>query len=192
MPLVLVTPRHPLRPAVSAFVRSAFANDHGAQLAHLPERIVACIDAEDRPRAAVGMRDAAEGFFSACYLDEPVERALAAAAGRPVTAEEIVELGALASGNARALLLLLRATAMLALKDGRRWLLFTGTGRLREAIVRSGAELLDLGGAERCRVAEPHAWGRYYETAPRVCAVSLCDATGRLGHAHAGMRELRP
>ena len=129
--------------------------------------------------AACGLRFAAdERLFLEIYLDQPVESAVAAAAGRPVARSSVVEVGNLViarPGYARQLISHL--TDWLHASSPA-WVVFSAVPALRNNFQRLGIPLLDLAAADGARLS-PEAraeWGNYYEQAPRVIAVRVDSA----------------
>jgi hypothetical protein len=168
---VLIDRAHPLRHSVEALISGAYARCYGANVHHFPDRLLAVLDDTGAAQCATGIRDSGAGFFSEQYLDSPVENAIAAAAGVPVSRSEILELTALGAVRPGALPMLLQSFARFGLNDGYRWGLFTATAKLRRFAARIDVTLHDLTAADPNRLADATAWGSYYEYAPRVCAV---------------------
>lgn len=169
-----------LRPAVETMVRTVFYTEYGARIAAFPERMIVVLDDTGAPRCAAGLRDAKTGFFSEQYLAQPLEQAVAAAAGRAVPRDAVLELGSVAASRPGALLMLLRGFAHIGLDSGYRWGVFTATNRLRRLAQRFAIEIADLGPASASCVPNPQDWGRYYQNDPRVCAVEGLPAEERL------------
>ena len=176
----IVLPDSALRPAVEAMVRTVFYTEYGARIASFPDRMIVVLDDAGAPRCAAGLRDAKTGFFSEQYLTQPLEQAIAGAAGRAVPREAVLELGSVAASRPGALLMLLRGFAHIGLDSGYRWGVFTATNRLRRLARRFAIEIADLGPASASHVPNPQDWGRYYENDPRVCAVEGLPAEERL------------
>lgn len=176
----IVSPGHPLRPAVEAMVRHVFYAEYGARIAAFPERMIVVLDTDGSPRCAAALRDAQTGFFSEQYLDRPLEQAIGAARECVVTRSAVLELGSVAANRPGALLMLLRGFAHVGLEAGYRWGVFTATDRLRRLAQRFSIEIADLGPASASRIANPQDWGRYYDHDPRVCAVEGLPAEERL------------
>ena len=184
MTVVMVRPGDALRAEAEALARRMFRLRHGAEIAHLPSRLLAVRSPGGRMLAVAGLRDAEEGFFSERYLDLPVERAIASAVGSGVGSaprrEDVLELTALAAERTAPLLGLLRAAAAVGLAEGRAWGLFTGTQEIRGMALRLGMPLVELAVASRERAPDPASWGAYYERDPRVCAVEMGCAAASL------------
>lgn len=171
MPLTVLTRAHPLFQDAEELIKSIFAREYNATVKHLPNRILAVVDDNDRLLCAAGLRDSVSGIFSECYLDLPVEQAIEQKIGRPVPRGEILELTALAAARPGAMAVLLQGFARIGLEAGYRWGLFTATERLHRMARRIGVDLIELSEAKCDRVADPEAWGNYYDHHPCVYAV---------------------
>lgn len=182
MRLVWLDPAHVLWPSAQQLVADVFAHAYGADIAHLPDRMLGVLGNDGKLACAVGVRDSHSGFFSECYLDVPVDSAIAAATGKPIFRKDILELTALAASRPGAFGYLLSGLAPAGRSAGYRWGLFTATRPLRTVARRFGARLVELGWAERNRVSDPERWGTYYDHAPIVCAVDGAEVgrTARL------------
>lgn len=180
MVVVVLRAGDPLRAEAEALARRMFRLRHGAEVSHLPPRLLAALSPAGRPVAVAGLRDCADGFFSESYLDRPVEREIGAAAGAAPLRESVLELTALAAERTAPLLCLFRAAVGVGVSEGREWGLFTATAAIRGMASRLGLPLLELAVARRERMSAPGAWGAYYEQDPRVCAVALDRAMAQL------------
>lgn len=163
----------PRYPAVTAFVARVFCEDYFARPSSFPRRLFARYDDGGHLVAAAGLRTVADGFFSEHYLDLPVERALALAAGRPVARADVSEVSTLVSRAARETGAFIDDIAATIADLGFRWSFFTLTHRLSTLLRRKGLTPIDLAPADPRRVPSPDIWGRYYLTSPRVFAVSI-------------------
>ncbi len=157
------------RAALERFIAERFSAMHGARIEHFCAHLVGVRDALGRWQAGAGYTSAADGrLFLEQYLDEPVERALAAAAGGPVARDEVAEVGNLATtpGLGRTLI---PAIARHLHRHGYRWVAFTATRELRNALRRLQLEPLLLAPAVPARLPDAGAaWGRYYAHEPAV------------------------
>lgn len=126
--------------------------------------------------AVAGLRPAGAGpLFLERYLDEPAERALAAATGVTVPRRQLVEIGNLVANQRGASHLLFLILAAALHRAGYRWLVFTATRGLRNNLHKLGFPLLTLAVATPDRL-EPEArseWGDYYRSEPLVVAGNL-------------------
>jgi len=175
---VIVDESHELRREVELSISRLFDREHGASLAVFPPTLVAWL-AGGEVAAAASVRFAAEGFFSECYLDAPVEHLIGRKAGLAVGRSEVVEVGSLAAPHPGATLALVAAIIASCHEAGCRWAFFTATARLRALLRRSGILQIELAAAAPDRVASPEAWGRYYLGDPRVVAVGAHMLGGR-------------
>ena len=111
---------------------------------------------------AAGLRFAADGFFSECYLDAPVDEVLSACGLLPVRREKIFEVTSLASRAPHMVGSFLRKIIACGEAAGFEWAFFTATAPLKALLERIGLPLMPLADADRSRVANPDAWGTYY------------------------------
>ncbi|MGD9952835.1 MAG: thermostable hemolysin [Burkholderiales bacterium] len=163
---------HPQRAGFEAFIAARFARAYGARLTHFLPHLLGVRDALHRWQAAAGYAAAGvQELFLEQYLDAPVELAIARAAGRPVSRNDVVEVGNLAAvsaGMARALIPLL---ARHLHRMGYRWVSFTATRPLRNSFHRLGLRPLALAAADPARLPDGGAsWGSYYAQDPVVMA----------------------
>ena len=78
----LIDRGHPQRERVESFIAQRFLDVHGARISNFMPTLLALLDEEGNPRAALGVRDAGfEPLFLEYYLDRPVESVLARRAG---------------------------------------------------------------------------------------------------------------
>ena len=163
------------RGAIERFIALNFRRAYGARLHRFFPEIIALRRREELV-AACGLRPAGHGpLFLECYLDAPVEHVLSAAARQRVGRGDLVEVGNLAVAHAGvARELIVRLTARLR-HQGLRWAVFSAVPALRNNFARLGIPLLTLAPADgnRLPAEERGEWGRYYESAPRVSAVSV-------------------
>lgn len=175
---------HEARPAVERLVTSVFRDEYGASLRDFPAQMFAVFDRSEAPQCAAVLRDRGAGFLSEKYLNRDLDRDLSDAAGAVVQRDDIIELGLLAAPRPGALLCMLHGFAQYGLDTGHGWVVYTATDRLRHLARRVGVDLIELGAADPSRLADPAAWGTYYENDPRVCAVRSRDARDRLTQYH--------
>jgi hypothetical protein len=146
-------------------------------------------------RGVAGLRGAEESrLYLEQYLDRPIERVLTdSLSSRPVDRggsrlvrrDEIVEVGNLAGASCRAAVRMVAQLPVYLMSRRYSWIVFTATSSLRQILEGFGAPLIELGRADATSVATtPDAWGRYYETDPRVFAGYLPDADRLAGFAH--------
>jgi hypothetical protein len=167
------------REEVETFIRARFAEAWGADVRHFLPALMSLRDEAGGLLGALGLRPAAQGpLFLEQYLDRPVEQALARATGEPVARTRLVEVGNLAvaaPGGGRWLITALTAYLHGA---GAGCAVFTCGPALRNAFLRLGVELIDVGPADpgHLPAGEASRWGRYYEQAPRVTAARVAQS----------------
>jgi hypothetical protein len=176
--LVVATAGSTARDDLEAFVADAFKREHHADVRTFMPMLIGCRDARGKLGGVVGLRDGGvEPLFLERYLDRPVHELLAAATGRDVRRECIVEVGNLAGSKCRAAVRLISALPQMLLAQGFEWIVFTGTRVLRDLLAAFDAPLLELAAAaEACVAGGLDEWGLYYATDPRVCAGYLPHA----------------
>ena len=163
---------HPARAAFESFIATRFRRAYGAHVSHFLPHLLGVRDGLARWQAAAGYAAAnAQTLFVEHYLDDPVERTLATALGRPVGRAGIVEVGnlaAISAGTARAIIPQL---ARHLHRLGYIWVVFTATRALRNSFHRLGLRPLQLTRADPARLPDGGAsWGTYYEQDPVVMA----------------------
>jgi hypothetical protein len=157
------------RTALERFIAERFRAVHGARLQHFCAHLLGVRDALGGWQAGAGYTPAAAGaLFLEQYLDRPVEELLAAAAKAPVRRQFIAEVGNLAAapGMGR---MLIPAVGRYLHGRGYRWVVFTATRELRNALRRLQLTPLHLAAAVPARLADAGAaWGSYYAHDPAV------------------------
>jgi hypothetical protein len=169
------------RGSLERFIAERFLLVYGARVAHFCVQLVGVRDAQGRWQAGAGYTAAESGaLYLENYLDTPVEAALERAAGRPVPRRCVAEIGNLAAypGMGRALIPAL-GRHLYAL--GFRWVAFTGTREIGNALRRLHLEPLVLAPAAPARLPDGGAaWGTYYAHHPSVMGgpIAACLRTG--------------
>jgi hypothetical protein len=185
--LVPIAYDHVLWPAVVELICNAYHEHHEARLRALPRNFYALVGPGERVQCAVGLRDGTEPFLSESYLDQSIESVLSQAAEIRVERREIVEISGLACRSQIRLVGFLRALIRYGGSLGFNWAFFTATDQIQKILRRIDLPLIDLGIAQRDRIAVPELWGSYYENEPKVFAIGrhelgpfLCDRSGSL------------
>jgi len=166
----------PARLELEAVVREVYAATYGARITHLLPLLLGLADGTGHPGGVVGAQFGTDSqpMFLEEYLERPVQEALSAGLGRHVPRRALAEVGnlsALRPGLGRPLV-----STMAAYLEGAGvgWAVFTATRALRLAFRHMGLQLVDLGAAEGARLGGRLSdWGTYYDTEPRVTAVSV-------------------
>lgn len=188
-PLTILLPRDPRRGAAERLIADVFHSRYGARISKFPEVIAARFSVAGQPVCAAGLRFAKDGFFSEQYLDARVEETLARLCGCDVLRDEVFEVTSLASHDHRGTAGFLRAVVRHGQATGHAWSFFTLTDRLYRMLLQIGILPTFIAPADRERIAEPCAWGTYYDHAPAVYAVRdpahLTICVSSTGAAHA-------
>ena len=175
---------HPARAAFEHFIAARFGRAYGAHVTHFLPHLLGVRDGLARWQAAAGYASAtAQTLFVEQYLDQPIERTLAAALGRPIARAGIVEVGNLAAISAGMARAIIPQLARHLHRLGYIWVVFTATRALRNSFYRLGLRPLPLTRADPARLPDGGAsWGTYYDQDPVVMAGKVA-----LG-VHAGER----
>lgn len=177
-----IIPRdHALRPAAELLIAEVYARHYSARITAFPSTLISMIGDGGTPLCAAGLRFAADGFFSECYLDAPVETVLSRLRRHPVRREKIFEVTSLASRAPHTVGSFLRKIIACGEAAGFDWAFFTATAPLKALLERLNVPLAPLADADRSRVANPDAWGSYYTLAPSVYAVHRDVVANRIG-----------
>jgi hypothetical protein len=164
------------RDELQAFIRHCFDVAHGARIAHFMPRLFSLHERNGGRIAAFGLRAAGcESLFLESYLDMPIEAQLHARFGKVVRREDIVEVGNLSATHAGATRWLIVAISLLLRQEGYRWIAFTATSVVRNALQRLGLTPHELGSATLARlpVELQGDWGDYYQQSPAVMTGDL-------------------
>ncbi len=183
------------RADLEAYVRDRFAAKHGAEVRTFMPTLISFRERHGELRGVAGIRGAHESrLYLEQYLDRPIEERLATSlrslpvdrGGAPfVRRDEIVEVGNLAGASCRAAVRMVAQLPVFLMSQRYSWIVFTATSTLRQILEGFGAPLIELGRADPTSVATTaDAWGRYYETDPRVFAGYLPEADRLAGFAH--------
>lgn len=161
----------PQRSGAEAFVRDVYRREYGAEVTDFANRLICRFGSGGQISCVAGLRLAEEGFFSERYLSDPVESALSRAAGCSVHRSDIYEVTTLASRSPREIAAFVGDIIRFGTERGLTWSFFTLTRRLNLLLQRLRLAPIYLADADPDRVADPSAWGRYYETEPKVYGV---------------------
>lgn len=160
-----------------AFIKGGFSTHFGSSAKLEPPRLLAMRDQTGTLVGGLGLRSAADGFFSQHYLDVPVEVLLSEERGSPVAPESIVEVVHLAVLGPEYVSPLLDRLALLLTDEGYRYALCTVTRCLRRLFIRRGWAVTRLGDARPDVLGDAATqWGSYYDQQPVVIAGDLDSA----------------
>lgn len=185
--LVVSSQDHARRAEVEDFIADVYRQHYGACVPTFPQTLIALLGQSGECVCASGLRFAETGFFSECYLDQPIETLLTRATGRAVRRSSIFEVSGLASRAPRNSAQFLRYIVSYGKRAEFDWAFFTATSRLRCLLGVLGLPVLMLGEAEKQRANNPRVWGSYYDRRPQVCAISRATAQGFLNSKPASL-----
>ncbi len=163
------------RQRLESCVARVYASSYDARISHFHDLLLGATNAQGELLGVIGATAAKSAeLFLESYMREPVEMVLAHRTGRSVQRGDIFEVGNLAAERAGAARGLVTSLAENLRERGTRWVVLTGTTRVRHILRKLGAKLVDLGPAEGSDLgAAQGEWGRYYEHDPRIVAVEL-------------------
>ena len=173
------------RALLHRFIQDQFKHHYQAEVPDDTARLLGVFDETEDLVAAFGIRSAAEGLFSQCYLEEEALDILRRKLDGNVDALEIVELSHLSLRGPRAFCRLVPLVAEMLWEAGYRYVICTATGCLVRYFTRSKFAPTVLAEASRTRLPEGSrdCWGSYYASKPAV----VC---GALEHARTALASL--
>ena len=167
----LITSSHELWQPSCNMIEARYRDCYGAAISITAKEMVVVTKDGHTPIAAGGVRCETDGFFSDSYLCGGIVPHLSKQAGMAITQSDLIEVVTLSSIKSGAFFPLIDAVISLGRERGKTWGVFTATSQIRSIMQRAGIPFVDLGAALPQRISNPQAWGRYYETSPRVCAL---------------------
>ena len=96
--LSVIHNEHPLRSQTEAMIRDVYLREHGARIEKFPALLVVKSDTTGVVCAA-SLRFSADGFFSECYLDSPIEQVIGGHVGQAPNPTALVEVGSLVASH---------------------------------------------------------------------------------------------
>lgn len=180
MQILVVTQGHARRSEVERFIANVYRRHYDAAVQTFPPTLLALIGSNDQCLCASGLRFSETGFFSECYLDEPIEALLSRDTGSQIRRDRIFEVSGLASRAPQRAAQFLRYVVSYGESAGFDWAFFTATQRLRGLLGALGLPPLVLGRADHRRAVNAETWGTYYDSEPLVCAINRYAARSYL------------
>ena len=163
------------RAEIEDYIASQFNAIYGAKIRHFMPLFLS-MRCNRSPITAVGMRPAeTTDLFLEQYLPDTIESFVCQVAGKPVSRNQIIEIGNLvATQRGGSQLLFLMLTAVL-LPTRYEWVVFTATPQVHKTMSRMGMPLHDLYAADPALLTNSHIseWGTYYDSHPRVVSVNV-------------------
>ncbi len=166
---------HADRADLESCVTRVYGRAYGARITHFHDLLVGARSEGGELLGVIGASAAPVGpMFLEAYTGRPIERCLRERTGRFVSRREIVEVGNLAVRHPGTARWLVTSLAEHLDARGHRWVVLTGTARVRHILSKLGADLLDLGAAPGEAMGDDlPSWGSYYDNDPRVVALDL-------------------
>jgi len=180
------------RAEVEQFISDVFYEAYGAKIRRFKPCLMSLRDHDKRLVAACGFRSAAlEPLFLEIYLDQPIEAALSARIGAPVSRGDIVEIGnfsVIEPGMARYLIAAIIAQLHATSKQ---WAVFTAVPMLRNAFIKMELDPVILGDPDKDRLPPEDLveWGSYYEQKPQIMALQRVERRNNRRLKETGMPE---
>jgi len=161
------------RAEVESFIKHGFQKSYKANIEITMPFLLSV--SEGKLKAALGIRSASSPLFIDQYLDLPIHE-LSLFKSQQIKRENIVEIGSLYSNSNRFTIPLFIVTAISLFFSGFKYMTFAGTSEVIGIISKAGinCEYLCDARAEQLNTSDDQ-WGSYYETSPRVVAVSLSE-----------------
>jgi hypothetical protein len=169
------------RDALERFIKEGFQRNHGAVVRSFMPVLIGLRDAAGDIVGAAGYRPAdLEPLYLEQYLDEPIEREIAKRTDEPASARaQVAEIGNFASRDCVAAAAMVTELGRFIVARRHTWVVFTATSTVRGILRRLGINLIDMGSAERSRIAmTSDDWGAYYSADPRVMLGYVPDYHG--------------
>lgn len=179
------------RASMQRYIRDVFRRAYAAELNEFYPHLLG-FETEHCLRGVVGFRDGlVKPLFSEHYLDAPAEDVMRAHLQQAIARPHIAEVGNLALAGAGDARWLIAAMTVLLHAAGYRWVLFTAVPSLFNAFHRLGLHPIRLAAPDPRRLPDGgRQWGRYYATAPTVCAGDIAAGYHKL-NTHISLRQPR-
>jgi hypothetical protein len=167
------------RSEIEQFIKQGFFKSYQAKISvTMPHLFALC---NGTYKAALGIRSGKHDLFIEQYLSGTIEQQNLFAKNS-IDRKDIVEIGHLFSNTPRFTLPLFMITAVSLFYLNYKYLVFSGTEKVVNLIAKSGVNCSHLCDAHVSKIEmSTDEWGRYYDTKPKVIAVSLSDVIALIG-----------
>ena len=161
------------RSEIEQFIKHGFYKSYQAKVSvTMPHLLALC---NGTYKAALGIRGGEENLFIEQYLSSAIELQPLFLKHK-IDRKDIVEIGHLYSNTQRFTLPLFMITAVSLFYRNYKYMVFSGTEKVIDLIVKSGLKSSHLCDAHLSKIqTDTDEWGSYYDTKPKVIAVSLSD-----------------
>jgi len=161
------------RSEIEQFIKQGFIKSYQAKVSvTMPHLLALC---NGTYKAALGIRSGQDDLFIEQYLSGAIEQQ-ALFIKNNIDRKDIVEIGHLFSNNQGFTLPLFMITAVSLFYLNYKYMVFSGTEKVVNLMVKSGVHCTHLSDAYQNEIqTSTDDWGSYYATNPKVIAVSLSD-----------------
>jgi hypothetical protein len=167
------------RSEIEQFIKQGFFKSYQAKISvTMPHLFALC---NGTYKAALGIRSGKHDLFIEQYLSGTIEQQTLFEKNS-IDRKDIVEIGHLFSNTPRFTLPLFMITAVSLFYLNYKYLVFSGTEKVVNLIAKSGVNCSLICDAHVSKIQmSTDEWGRYYDTKPKVIAVSLLDVIALIG-----------
>jgi hypothetical protein len=161
------------RNEIEAFIKHGFAKAYDAKISITTPHLLAL--SNGNYKAALGIRSGHKNLFLEQYLSGTIEQQ-PVFADNNIKRQDIVEISHLFSNAKRFTIPLFMVTAVSLFYLNYKYLVFSGTEKVIKLIGNAGVSNTLIGNAEHKKIAaSTDEWGSYYNTNPKIIAVSLSE-----------------
>jgi hypothetical protein len=167
------------RNEIEQFIKKGFSKSYQAKVSvTMPHLLALC---NGTYKAALGIRSGEDDLFIEQYISGVIEQQPVFVENN-ITRKDIVEIGHLFSNNQRFTIPLFMITAVSLFYMNYKYMVFSGTEKVINLMVKSGVHCTHLCDAHENKIeSSTDEWGSYYKTNPKVIAVSLLDVIALIG-----------
>ena len=167
------------RNEIEQFIKKGFSKRYQARVSvTMPHLLALC---NGTYKAALGIRSGEDGLFIEQYISGLIEQQPVFVENN-ITRKDIVEIGHLFSNNQRFTIPLFMITAVSLFYMNYKYMVFSGTEKVINLMVKSGVHCTHLCDAHENKIeSSTDEWSSYYTTNPKVIAVSLLDVIALIG-----------
>jgi len=161
------------RNEIENFIKQGFSQAYKAKVSITMPHLLAL--SNGKYKAALGLRSGHNYLFVEQYLSAPIEQQ-AIFVSKKTKRQDIVEIGHLFSNAQRFTIPLFMVTAVSLFYLNYKYMVFSGTEKVINLIGKSGVPYTFICNANSNKIQlSTDDWGSYYNTNPKVIAVSLLD-----------------
>jgi hypothetical protein len=167
------------RKEIEQFIKQGFSKSYEAKVSVSMPHLLALRNGTYK--AALGIRSGKEDLFIEQYLSSAIEQQSVFVENN-IDRKDIAEIGHLYSNNQRFTIPLFMITAVSLFYMNYKYMVFSGTEKVINLIAKSGVNTTHLCNAQQSKIhTSTDDWGTYYDTNPKVIAISLSDVITLIG-----------